>query len=251
MRFLKSLAVAAALAIAAPAAAQVIPGSYEHVLTNPLRPAEDRARDTARHAAETLEFIGLDPGGAVAEYMPGRGYFTRLLALSVTEDGRVTAYQPAEIVKLDPTYWTDIQAVAAEPGMDMVTAMTGPTSEFASDGGYDLVFTAQNYHDLHGPFAAEGTATAFNAAVMKALNPGGLYVIIDHHAVAGSGLKGAARLHRIDAEAVRAEVEAAGFVFDGQSEALANADDPRTAGVFDPSIRGRTSQFMMRFKKPG
>lgn len=251
MRCLKSLAVAAALAIAAPATAQVIPGAYQTVIDSPLRPAADRERDAARHATETLEFIGLDPGGAVAEYMPGRGYFTRLLALSVTEDGRVTAYQPAEIVKLDPTYWTDIQAVAAQPGMEMVTATTGPTAEFGADGGYDLVFTAQNYHDLHGPFASEGTAAAFNAAVMKALNPGGVYVVIDHHAVAGSGLKGAARLHRIDAEAVRAEIEAAGFVFDGQSEALANADDPRTAGVFDPSIRGLTSQFMMRFKKPG
>lgn len=250
MRNLTAFAVAALLAVAAPAAAQVIPGSYQTVIDNPLRPAADRERDAARHATETLEFIGLDPGGAVAEYMPGRGYFTRLLALSVTGDGRVTAYQPAEIVKLDPTYWTDIQAVAAAPGMGMVTAKTGPTADFAADGGYDVVFTAQNYHDLHGPFASDGTAAAFNAAVMKALNPGGLYVVIDHHAAAGSGLKGAGRLHRIDAAAVRAEIEAVGFVFDGESEALANADDPLTAMVFDPSIRGRTSQFMMRFRKP-
>lgn len=250
MRLLSSITLAAVLVAALPAAGQVIPGAYQTVIDSPLRPAADRERDAARHATETLAFIGLDPGAAVAEYMPGRGYFTRLLALAATRDGRVTAYQPAEIVKLDPTYWTDIQAVAAEPGMRMVTATTGPTAEFASDGGYDVVFTAQNYHDLHGPFASEGTAAAFNAAVMKALNPGGLYVVIDHHAVAGSGLKGAGQLHRIDAAAVRAEIEAAGFVFDGQSDALANPDDPLTAMVFDPSIRARTSQFMMRFKKP-
>ncbi|MNN44571.1 hypothetical protein D3C81_1588660 [compost metagenome] len=49
---------------------------------------------------------------------------------------------------------------------------------------------------------------------------------------------------------VRREVEAAGFVLDGSSDLLARADDPRTANVFDPSIRGKTSQFMLRFRKP-
>ncbi len=58
-------------------------------------------------------------------------------------------------------------------------------------------------------------------------------------------------LHRIDRATLIAEVEAAGFVLDGQSDILANPADPRTANVFDPSIRGHTSQFLLRFKKPG
>ena len=90
-----------------------------------------------------------------------------------------------------------------------------------------------------------------NTAVFNALKPGGLYVIIDHHAVAGSDLSAANSLHRIDIEAVKREVQAAGFVLDGESDILANPADPRTASVFDPSIRGKTSQFMLRFRKPG
>ena len=57
-------------------------------------------------------------------------------------------------------------------------------------------------------------------------------------------------MHRIDPAVVRAEVEAAGFVFDGESDVLRNAADTHTASVFDPSIRGHTDQFMMRFRKP-
>ena len=73
----------------------------------------------------------------------------------------------------------------------------------------------------------------------------------DHHAVAGSPLTASNTVHRIDIEAVKREVLAAGFVLDGESDLLANPADPRTANVFDGSIRGRTSQFMLRFRKPG
>ncbi|MEG0819302.1 MAG: methyltransferase, partial [Brevundimonas sp.] len=57
-------------------------------------------------------------------------------------------------------------------------------------------------------------------------------------------------LHRIEVDQVKREVEAAGFVLDGASDLLTRPDDPRTANVFDPSIRGKTSQFMLRFRKP-
>ena len=90
-----------------------------------------------------------------------------------------------------------------------------------------------------------------NAAVFAALKPGGYYVIIDHEAARGSGLSAVDSLHRIDVNTVIEEVEAAGFVMDSGAAALWNDDDPRTANVFDPVIRGQTSQFMIRFRKPG
>jgi len=57
-------------------------------------------------------------------------------------------------------------------------------------------------------------------------------------------------LHRIDPATVRAEVEAAGFVLEVESAALARADDPRNANVVDPAIRSQTDQFILRFRKP-
>jgi predicted methyltransferase len=109
------------------------------------------------------------------------------------------------------------------------------------------VFTAQNYHDLHN-FPVD--VVAFNRTILDSLKPGGLYVVLDHSAPAGSGLADTKTLHRIDADVVKQEVTAAGFEFVGASDVLANAADSRTAAVFDPSIRGKTDQFILKFRKP-
>lgn len=91
---------------------------------------------------------------------------------------------------------------------------------------------------------------AFNRAVFAALKPGGVYIVLDHAAAKGSPADVTETLHRIEPTTVRRQVEAAGFVFDGESAALANPDDPHDAGPFDPSIRGHTDQFVYRFRKP-
>jgi predicted methyltransferase len=91
---------------------------------------------------------------------------------------------------------------------------------------------------------------AFNKAVYAALKPGGLFVIIDHSAPDGSGLADTDTTHRIDAARVKSDMAAAGFVFVKESDALRNPDDPRTKLVFDPSIRGKTDQFVYIFRRP-
>jgi predicted methyltransferase len=114
----------------------------------------------------------------------------------------------------------------------------------------DLFWIAQNYHDLKDKFMGPVDTGAFNKAVFDALKPGGLYVVLDHSAVAGAPADVTDTLHRIEASTVRREVEAAGFKFEGESQLLANAADPRTAKVFDASIRGHTDQFILKFRKP-
>jgi len=75
-------------------------------------------------------------------------------------------------------------------------------------------------------------------------------VVLDHSALPGAPADVTDTLHRIEASTVRREVEAAGFRFAGESALLANPADPRTATVFDKSIRGHTDQFILRFTKP-
>ena len=242
------LTFAAALALSPMAAAQTPPQDYAAVLASDIRPAEDRARDAARHTAETLAFARVQPGQKIADMIIGGGYFTRIFSAAVGPEGRVVAWQPAEFIGFQASYGESLTEVDALANVDAIRSPIG-APEFPS--GLDLVFTAQNYHDLHLDPFAEDTAAKVNAAVFQALKPGGLYVVIDHHAAAGSDLAAADSLHRIDIEAVKREVTAAGFVLDGESDLLADAADPRTANVFDPSIRGKTSQFMLRFRKPG
>jgi predicted methyltransferase len=87
--------------------------------------------------------------------------------------------------------------------------------------------------------------------VFDDLKPGGIYLILDHTAEAGSGTRDTKTLHRIDPEAVKREVLAAGFVFVGSSNLLQQAGDSHTLKVFDPTIRGKTDQFILKFRKPG
>jgi predicted methyltransferase len=214
------------------------------ILAAPGRTDADRARDADRKPAEVLAFAQVRAGWKVGEYTPGGGYFTRLLSPAVGPTGRVYAYPPAEIVKLLPKHLSEAEANAAAAPLKNVTVLSGTNGEFGAPEPLDLVFTAQNYHDLHTRYAPPGAAQAFNAAVFRALKPGGRYVIVDHRGAEPD------RLHRIDPAQVRQEVEAAGFRFDGESQVLANPADPKTAAVFDPSVRGRTDQFALRFRKP-
>ncbi len=225
-----------------------LPADYAAVLASPSRTADDRARDAARHTAETLAFAGVRPGQKIADMIIGGGYFTRVFSAAVGPEGRVTAWQPAEFIAFQASYGDSLTAVDALANVDGIRS---PIAAPDFPTGLDLVFTAQNYHDLHLSVAPPDTASRVNAAVFQALKPGGLYVVIDHHAAAGSPLTASNTVHRIDIEAVKREILAAGFVLDGESDILANPDDSLTANVFDGSIRGRTSQFMLRFRKPG
>ena len=123
------------------------------------------------------------------------------------------------------------------------------TAAGAQGGGVDLVWTSDNYHDVYGFFGAQ-QAAAMDAAVFRALKPGGLFVVIDHTALPGASATAPTTLHRIDPETVKAQVLAAGFVLDATTDVLHNPTDPHTAKVFAPEIKGHTDQFAFRFRKP-
>jgi predicted methyltransferase len=227
------------------------PAYVAAAVSDPARSAADRAQDAARKPVEMATFAGVRPGWKVADFMPGGGYFTRLFAGVVGGSGHVYAIEPAELSKNEPRTAAAVAKLAAETGHPNVTVLTEPAEAFAAPEPLDLVWIRQNYHDLHDKILGPADVAKVNAAIFRALKPGGVYLIIDHAAEAGSGLRDTETRHRIDEQAVKHEVEAAGFVLEAESSALANPADPRTALVFDPSIRGRTDQFALRFRKPG
>ena len=217
-------------------------------VADPGRPAADSARDAKRYPAETLEFAGIKPGQMVGDFIMGGGYFTRIIAKTVGNKGKVYAFQPANFIKFRPAYADEQKTVAA--AYANVVPLTSDFSAVSFPKPLDVIITVQNYHDLHlGAWPAD-TAAKVDSALFKALKPGGTLVVIDHSAADGSGLRDAGTLHRIDPVTVRAELEAAGFKYDGTSDLLRDPADPRTKNVFDPEIRGKTDQFALRFRKP-
>ncbi len=240
------LAVATVLLLSTAAHTQT-PANIAAAIASPQRPSSDTERDAARKPAVMLEFARVKPGDHVADLIPGHGYFTRLFAVAVKPGGKVIAIVPPEAAKRDAEGAAMIAAIAADPAFGNVSVVDGVGNPAL--GKVDIFWTAQNYHDLHNALSVDQVIEV-NESIYKIVKPGGYYVIIDHAAEPGSGLSAANALHRIDPEKVKAEVESAGFILDGESSALANAADPRSANVFDASIRGKTDQFMLRFRKP-
>lgn len=229
---------------AAPSAAAST-ANYAAAISDSLRPAEEVARDPLRKPAEMLAFAQVGPGDRIADIRPGAGYFTRLFARSVGETGKVYAFVPNRTMARENGPADAL--VAAYPN---VVRVNGALDAMTFPEPLDVIFMSQEYHDFHIP-AFNTDVAKMNAAVFAALKPGGLFVVIDHAGRAGTTNTEVQTLHRIEGEFLKAEVLRAGFVFDGESTAVANPQDDRTVNVFEPVIRGKTDQFVFRFRKPG
>ena len=242
---MRTLLFALCLTFAASAAAA--PPDIASAVADPRRPDTDKQRDEARKPAAMLAFAGVRPGLTVMDLIPGGGYFTRLFAAAVGPEGRVFAFSPTEFDGFLKGKEPPVVAVAA--AYPNVTVIRASVNTLVVPQKLDLIWTSQNYHDLKN--GKEADTALVNRSAFAALKPGGLYIILDHAAVDGTGVRDTGTLHRIDEAAVKAEVTAAGFVFVGDSDVLRNPADARNLAVFDPAIRGHTDQFVLKFRKPG
>ena len=243
-----AIAISLALVLAAPGTAAF--AQHEHhaehdtiaaAVADDLRPEADRQRDPNRKPAEIVGFAGVEPGDKVAEIAPGGGYYTRILAKAVGPEGHVYALMPAFFANR-PGGLDNINALAAQ--YPNVTVVVADFTALDLPEPVDLVWTTENYHDM-----ANGDIAAINASAFAALKPGGIYFVEDHSAP-GTGMSATSTLHRIDPEAVKEQVTAAGFLMEDSSDLLANPDDPKDVSVRDPAVAGKTEKFALRFRKP-
>lgn len=251
-----TVALLITLALPLPALAQVsslhsgaISAAAQRGVDDPARQA-DHHEDARRKVVLVMTFAQVKPGQKVLELVPGSGYWTRVFSAIVGPKGHVYTVWPDEMAKFSVKSLSNWKSLVTTPHYANVSLLQQPAAQLSVPVPVDLVFTSQNYHDYHDPFMGPVDMVKFDKQVYNALKPGGLFVVIDHVAPAGSGLADTNTLHRIDPAVVKSEVEAAGFIFDGESNVLRNPADLHTATVFDKSIRGHTEQFVYRFRKP-
>ncbi len=277
MKRLHLAAMAILLGSAVPSfAADSVPAAVTAAVADPGRIPADRMRDAVRHPAETVAFSQIKPGARIVEIMPGGGYYTRILSHLVGPKGRVYAFVPrfgwsarltpeqrksvAEHIHEERKPLDDVYAIADTTAYSNVSVMWSPfnqfeDAQFAIPEQVDAVWTSDNYHDLHNKssYSVEGRpldVAAIDKSIFAALKPGGIFVVVDYAAAKGTGFTQTDALHRAEADAVKTEVLAAGFVLDGESQILVNATDDHSKSIFDASVRGKADQFVLRFKKP-
>jgi predicted methyltransferase len=235
----------------APAAAQPPAGAYDAVVNAPDRSEADRKLDAGRKPAETLAFLGVKPGMKVADLGAGTGYTTELLVRAVGPTGVV-------YMQNDPRWMSFLKDALAErsthPAMQAVVRADVPFDDPVPPEAKNLDLVVMNaiYHDVVN---MPVDRAHMNKVIFDALRPGGAYVVIDSSAPDGSGLSATKSLHRIDAAAVKEEVEKAGFKLDGEGRFLRNPEDTRDWNASPPSAvklgkRGQSDRFAFRFVRP-
>jgi predicted methyltransferase len=241
------------MAAAGPAPAASAGEAIAAAVASPARPAADREQDARRKPAEILAFLGVAPGMQVLDAFSAGGYYTELLARTVGTDGGVIAYNNPPYAKFAEK---GIAARYAENRLPNVRQLTSTLEDLELEpDSLDAAIFVMSYHDLYWR-PADGSWPATDPALLlaklyAALQPGGVIVVQDHVAApGGDAAEVVDTLHRIDPAVVKRDFERAGFVFDGASDALAHPDDDHTKGVFAPEIRGKTDQFVFRFRKP-
>jgi predicted methyltransferase len=231
-------------------AAAATPAYVTAAIADSARPQTERDLDAERLPADMVAFAGIKPGMHVMDIMAGTGYFTHIFARVVGDKGYVYVYTPSEIDPIIQKRFPGSDPTKQFIAYSNVSVLHQPIDKLYAPESLDVVWTAQNYHDLHDKFMGPADLAVVNKAIYGVLKPGGYYVIVDHAAADGSGLSATETLHRIDEAVVKKEVEAAGFKLVAESNVLRNPKDPRDKLVFDPSIRHHTDQFILKFMKP-
>lgn len=213
-------------------------------LAAPERAAENKARDADRKPIEAVQFFGIETGDTVMDMIAAGGWFTEVLAAAVGPSGKVYAQNPPFLVQQEAE-------AALHKRLGNVVAVHD-TLEQARVTNVDAIVTAQNLHDIYNGYAdqpgGEPATVEFLKALHAALKPGGVLAVIDHVGVAGQDNKA---LHRMTLQQARDVLTKAGFTIEAESPLLTNPADDHTKIVVDPSIRGKTDQFVIRARKPG
>ncbi len=239
------------LLLALPAVAQDSPTGQKirDALDGAVRGDADRARDKNRKPVETLAFFGLEDDMHVIELLPGGGWYTKVLAPVLREDGELYVAIGTRNVSenlltqdgFDKVEVLDI-GVETERSGEFRTSNIPPFDFGVED--VDLVLTFRNMHN----FTSEGRAN-INSAVFRALKPGGVYGVVDH---SRRHMEPATMENRRRADAVQIirEALAAGFEFEDYSDLHYRPDDELRYEVGRHTVTGNTDRFTLRFRKP-
>ena len=237
------------LFLASFAQAGEIDAKVEAALAADGRPEADIARDRNRMPLRTLKFFGLEDDMRVLELLPGGGWYTRVLAPVLAENGTLYVAIGTDRVKSN---------ILPLPGFDKVEVVETTANLRRPEGSrhyvmdefdfgvrdLDMALTFRNVHNF-----GEETRLLMHREVFEALKSGGIYGIVDH-----------SRRHmerdnhenrrRIDPVLVIKEVQAAGFEFVDYSDLHFRADDELRFEVGRRSVTGNTDRFTFMFRKP-
>jgi predicted methyltransferase len=215
------------------------------------RSADDLKRDATDHPADMLRLAGIKPGMQVADVLAGDGYYSELLSYIVGPKGHVQLLNNTGFDAFSNNAWKQRIADHHLANVEHRTVDMGHMD--LADASLDAVLLVKVYHDLYWVDEKNGwpkiDAGSVLDQVAHALKPGGILLVVDHAAKAGTGSADAGTLHRIDEVYARKGFEAHGFKFVKSSDLLRKPDDKRDQISYKPPMLGKTDRFVYVFSK--
>ena len=236
----RSLLVAAAITVSAPAIAQ----DYAAVVNAPDRSDADRKNDERRAPVKILALAGVKPGWTILDMGAGAGYSTELMARATGPTGKVYGQNPPDMMDRARTAYEER---AKSPAMKNVTTLMRVYDDPVPPEvkNLDLITFFYAYHDVtYMPV----DRAKMDHALLDALKPGGYLLIADYAALPGVGTSVSKTLHRIDEDFLKKEIESAGFKLIEEGNFLRNPEDPHNMPIFRPQIP--IDIFVLKFQKP-
>ena len=243
---LTSLAAGLAVATAPFVTGAEIDDKVTAALAADIRTEADTVRDANRRPLETLKFFGLTDDMHVLELLPGGGWYTKILAPVLAENGRLAisiGTQGAEAVALQAGWEVDAIETGNFQSVEGSRRFLVTDIDFGSEQ-FDMVLTFRNLHNL-----TEEGRRYMNEAAFRALKPGGRYGVIDHtrrHMQADTP----ENWRRMDPVHMIKEAEAAGFEFTDFSDLHYRPDDELRYEVGRRTVTGNTDRFTLLFRRP-
>lgn len=243
----KTLLLVASLILSHPALCGKASTAIGAAISHPDRQAGDAIDDNKRKPEAILSFFDIKPGDKVLDVLAGSGYYSELLSRVVGEKGKVIIHNDQHFLKY---YGVALDARLAGKRLNNTQRIDISLNQLAlEDNSLDTVFIILGYHDFYYVFSESEKIDVPKvlAKFKRFLKPGGTVAIVDHEALKGAPANSGHTLHRIDPNRVKADMQKAGFRFDGESSILANEGDDKTKQIWDiPNLQ--TSRFVLRFK---
>ncbi|WDE01573.1 class I SAM-dependent methyltransferase [Thalassomonas actiniarum] len=238
-----------AATLTTPAMADDFSDKIKQALKSELRSEKEKERDRNRKPVQTLEFFGIQDDMKVLELIPGRGWYTKLLAPALRDNGQLylalgTSRIEKSLESEEALNKVKLLAKSSEFKYNESEELYDLTSTELNVKDLDAVLTFRNYHNL-----TLKTRTQLNESVFESLKPGGIYGVVDHtrrHMQSNDNENG----RRFDPVLAIKEIQAAGFEFVDYSTLHYRPDDELRYEVGRKSVTGNTDRFTFLFKKP-
>lgn len=244
-------AVMAAVCAGASDRVQAATDRYERAVAHAGRAASDLKRDGLDHPAGLLRLTGIGPGMRVADFLAGDGYYSELASYLVGPGGQVLMINNGAFEKWSADGLLKRQIGQRLPNVEHRVVELGQMHLPAAS--LDAALLIKVYHDLYWVDATKEWPAIDTATVLddiaRAIKPGGVLLLVDHSAIAGTGKGDAGRLHRIDEAYARADFATRGFSEIAHSDLLRRADDKRDQISYQEPMLGKTDRFVLVFRK--